>query len=289
MNRFSKNFVFQGTILGLFVSTAIPFVHAAGKPKVIAHRGGAALRPENTIAAFQHALKLGVDVLEFDMNVTADGRVVLHHDSSVNPDLCRPTPGSGIRPGPIGLLTLEQIRQFDCGSFHRSNSPHYQAVPGQRLPTLGEFLAAVKGSRVLLLGETKIQPASVVSPERFVDLIHAALKQHGVEDRFILQSSDYRTLDAMTRKDPKIRTCLLNARQFKPAYLEIVRRHRGTHVMLRAEDVDAAQVRQLQAAGVQVFSGTANTAAEWKKYLDLGMDGILSDDPRGVIEFLASR
>jgi glycerophosphoryl diester phosphodiesterase len=181
---------------------------------------------------------------------------------------------------------LAQLRQFDCGSFELPNSPHYRPVPGQRLPTLEEFLATAKGSRVLLLGETKTQPAGTVSPEQFVDLIYAALKQHGVEDRFILQSSDYRTLDAMTRKDPKIRICLLNARQFKPAYLDIARRHRATHLMLRAEDVDAGQIRQLQAAGVQVFSGTANTAAEWKKYVEMGMDGILSDDPRGLIEFL---
>ena len=287
MNHFPKNSLLPKAIFGLLIITAVPFMQAAQKPKVIAHRGGAALRPENTIAAFQHALQLGVNILEFDMNVTADGRVVLHHDSSVNPVLCHASSGSAVRPGPIGLLTLAQLRQFDCGSFERPNSPYYRPVPGQRLPTLDEFLTAVKGSSVLLLGETKMQPGSTVSPERFVDLIHAALKQHRVEDRFILQSSDYRTLDAMNRKDPNIRLCLLNARRFKPAYLDLARRHRATHLMLRAEDVDGGQVRQLQEAGLQVFSGTANTAAEWKKYLDLGVDGILSDDPRGVIEYLA--
>ena len=283
------NLLLSRAFLVFVIGSAIPFAGAADKPKVIAHRGGAALRPENTIAAFQHALKLGVDVLEFDMNVTADGRIVIHHDSSVNPALCRLQAGSPTQPGPIGLLTIAKIRQFDCGSFERPNSPHYQAVPGERIPTLDQFLTAVKASPALLLGETKMPPlgsAHAVSPDRFVDLIYATLKRHHVEDRFILQSSDYRTVDAMAKKYPEIRICLLNARQFKPAYSALARRHRATYLMLRAEDVDADQVRKLQSAGIQVFSGTANTAAEWKKYVDLRMDGILTDDPRGLIKFL---
>jgi glycerophosphoryl diester phosphodiesterase len=276
------------------VGAAVLFATGAGKPKVLAHRGGAALRPENTIAAFQHALKIGVDVLEFDMNITADDQVVIHHDSTVNAAVCRPPAGSSLKPGPIRLLTLKQIRQFDCGSFARPNSPNFQAVPGQPMPTLDEFLSAVKDSRALLLGETKMPPAGstyAVPPDRFVDLIYAVLKKHKVEDRFILQSTDYRTIDAMAKKNSKIGLCLLNARQFKPDYLNVARQHKATHLMLRADDVTAQQVQQLQSAGIgiRVFSGTANSVAEWKKYVDLGMDGILTDDPKGLMEFLEPR
>jgi glycerophosphoryl diester phosphodiesterase len=120
-----------------------------------------------------------------------------------------------------------------------------------------------------------------------VDLIYSALNKHGVQDRFILQSGDYRTLDAMEKKDPKVRRCLLNARRFKPAYLDMARRHKATHLMLRTDDVSASQVQELHAAGLQVYSSTANTPAEWRKYVDLGMDGILTDDPAGLTEFLS--
>lgn len=273
----------------LFILAGATALIATGDPLVIAHRGGAALRPENTIAAFQHAVELRVPVLEFDMNLTADGAIVIHHDSTVSRTVCQAPPGSGIEAGPIASLTLAQLRRFDCGSSPRRNSPRYRAIPGQRMPTLDEFLSAMKGSRVLLLGETKMPhpgSAHAVSPEPFVDLIYAAIKKHGVEDRFILQSSDYRTTDAMTRKDPKVQICLLNARQFKPAYLDVARRHRATHLMLRADDASPEQVKQLQSAGLKIYSGTANTAAEWKKYVDLGMDGILTDDPLGLMEFL---
>ena len=275
-------------LLGLFAVSA-SFGQPSKKPIVIAHRGGAALRPENTITAFQNALKLGVRVLEFDMNVSKDGVVVIHHDSTVNPAICNAPVTSGIKPGPIALLTVTEIRQFDCGSFARPNSPRYQPVPGQQMPTLDEFLASVKESGAVLLGETKFAPGSApsVAPERFVDLIYAALKKHGVQDRFILQSGDYRTIDAMAKKDPKVRTCLLNARRFKPDYLKLARNHKATHLMLRAEDTSASQVRDLQAAGLHIYSSTANTPSDWQKYVDLGMDGILTDDPAGLMEFLS--
>src|SRR5262245_53080858 len=72
------------------ILTAVLSVGLAGaEPLIIAHRGGAALRPENTVAAFENAMKLGVPVLEFDMNLTADDKIVVHHDSTLNPKICR--------------------------------------------------------------------------------------------------------------------------------------------------------------------------------------------------------
>ena len=210
---------------------------------VIAHRGGAALRPENTLAAFRYALKLGVKMLEFDMNVTADGQVVLHHDSRVNGAICQAPPASGIKPGPISLLKLAEIRQFDCGSFARPNSPHFASVTGQKMPTLDEFLSTVKSSGALLLGETKFPAPGAsdsVAPDRFIDLVYPILKRHKVEDRFILQSGDYGSLEAMTKKDPRIKICVLGARRFKPDYLGVARRYKASYLMLRAENISSA-------------------------------------------------
>jgi glycerophosphoryl diester phosphodiesterase len=296
MHTFTKGFRLHPMIVRILllflVAAAASFGQAAKKPIVIAHRGGAALRPENTIAAFQNALKLGVRVLEFDMNVTKDGAIVIHHDSTVNPAICNAPPASGIKPGPIALLTLAEIRQFDCGSFVRPNSPRYRPVPGQKMPTLDEFLASIKEGGSVLLGETKFAaPGSgpAIEPDHFVDLIYAALKKHGFQDRFILQSGDYRTIDAIAKKDPTARTCLLNARRFKPGYFELARSHKATHLMLRADDTNASQVRDLQTAGLLIYSSTANRPSDWQKYVDLGMDGILTDDPAGLMEFLSGK
>ena len=266
-----------------------PLVLCAQTPVTIAHRGGMALRPQNTLPAFEHALKLGVNVLEFDMVVTADDRVVIHHDLNINPGICS---SGSVAPAPIRALTLGQIKTFDCGSKHNPRLAKQMTVPGARIPTLEEFLRAVAQRNVELMGETKMDrdgSPHFVDPARFVSLIYPIIRKFGVESKFILQSGDYRTLAEMKRKDARIRTCLLNARRFKPDYVGLARQHGANYLMLNSDDVTSDGVKQLHAAGFRVFSSTANDALGWSKYLDLGMDGILTDDPEGLIRFLKNR
>jgi len=97
------------TALLLFLIAAS--LAAADRPMVIAHRGGSASRPENTLPAFQHALRIGVSMLEFDMNLTSDGRIIIHHDSTVNAKICKAPEGSGVTARPIGLMTLLLFRK----------------------------------------------------------------------------------------------------------------------------------------------------------------------------------
>lgn len=258
-------------------------------PAVAAHRGGAALMPENTIAAFRNAIQLGAEILEFDMNLTADGEIILHHDVNVNASICAPTPGSAVQPGPIRRLTLAQLRQFDCGSKRPTTRPKQALLPGARMPTLEEFLREVKASKVLLLGETKMPPpgeANPIDPVQFVELIDRLIRKYGLEDRFIFQSADYRTIDAMRQKNPRVARCLLHARRFKPDYLRVAREHGATHLMLTLGDTDAAGFRQLKDAGLRLFTGTANREADWGEYARLGFDAILTDDPQAAIAYL---
>ncbi len=251
-------------------------------PWVVAHRGGMAHRPQNTLPAFRHAAELGVAMLEFDMNVTADDRIVLHHDTSVNPKVCTP-PADGPSPGPIRSLKLAELRRFDCGA---------PASPGTPMPILEELLAAFPHGPVQFFGETKMDADAspwFVPPARFVALIDAVIRRYGATGRFILQSGDYRTIDEMRRRNPGVRTCLLNARRFKPDYVNVGRRHAANYLMLNSADVDAAGVRKLHEAGFQVISSTANEPSAWRIYIELGMDGILTDNPEGLVAFLKGR
>src|SRR5512142_656926 len=82
---------------------------ALGRPQVFAHRGGSKLRPENTIAAFDHGLALGADGLEFDVHLSRDGVVVVHHDRMLD----RTTNGRG----PLAALTAEELRRVDAAKL----------------------------------------------------------------------------------------------------------------------------------------------------------------------------
>ncbi len=276
--------ILSATVMSAVMAAAGAAVAEAAGPVIIAHRGGASLRPENTLAAFRHALAMGVPVLEFDMNLTADDEIVLHHDSSVNPGVCRLDKAT-----PIRSMTLAQLRKLDCGSLPRANSPRYKPSPGEKMPSLDEFLDAVKGSGALLLGETKMPGDNTVPVDRFVRLIDAAVRKHGLSGRFILQSSDYRTTDRMRELNPRVRICLLSTRRYKPAYAEVARKHGAHYLMLRLDDASPEQFRALQKAGLKLYSGTSNKPEEWPRYVELGFDGILTDDPAALQEYLKSR
>ena len=100
----------------------------------IAHRGGTKLAPENTLASFRNGIAQGVDYLEFDVQMTKDGVLVVIHDETVD----RTTNGTGA----VRDLTLEQIRALDAGQ-------------GEKVPTFEEVVALAKVSGFKIMPETK--------------------------------------------------------------------------------------------------------------------------------------
>lgn len=278
-----------GLAIAAFVAGTLPaFAADTGRPMVVAHRGGALLLPENSLPAFDEAVRLGVDMLEFDMMVTADDQLVITHDGRVNATFCTADPGSGVTAGAVRAMTLADLRRFDCGSKHRAIYPTQQPVPGTRMPTLDALLARYKGGDHLFFGETKMPGANEgeVDPVAFARAVDAAVRKYGLEDRFILQSFDWRTLDAMHQINPRIRTCLIGVWRVEADYLALARKHNAMCMLLRLQDADAGQVRQLQEAGVKVFSDVDDTAAGWRAYLARGDDAIFTNDPLGLIAFL---
>jgi glycerophosphoryl diester phosphodiesterase len=276
--------VSAGTILSTGVAAAQPAEH----PLVVAHRGGALLMPENTFPAFDNAVRLGVDMLEFDMQMTADDKLIISHDGAVNASFCTVDPALGVTPGPIRAMKLNDVLKFDCGSKHRAIYPSQKPVPGTHMPTLDAFLARYKDSHELFFGETKMpgKNQGEVDPVAFTQLVAAAIYKYGLQDRFILQSADYRTLDAMYEIDPRIHTCLLSPWRFKVDYLTLAQQHHAMCMLLRLQDADAAEVKRLRDAGVKIFSDVVDDEAGWRDCLARGADAIFTNNPDGLIAFL---
>jgi glycerophosphoryl diester phosphodiesterase len=258
------------------------------RPLVVAHRGGALLMPENTFPAFDNAVRLGVDMLEFDMQMTADDQLVISHDGTVNATFCTADPGSDVTSGPIRTMKLDDVLKFDCGTKHRAIYPTQKAVPGTHMPTLDAFMARYRDTHELFFGETKMpgKNEGEVDPVIFTRLVAAAIQKYGVEDRFILQSSDYRTLDAMHQINPRVRTCLLSPWRFKTDYLELAQKHHAACMLLRLQDADAAEIKRLHDAGMKIFSDVVDDEVGWHDYRSRGADAIFTNDPAGLIDFL---
>lgn len=263
----------------------------AQTPFTVAHRGGMARQPQNTLAAFRNAVRLGVDVLEFDLVPTRDNRLAVIHDLDVHSPLCT-LPGGGAFPfGPVRALPFDDLRRLDCGSWRNPRFPLQETSPGAKIPSFEEVLEAFPDKRIRFLVETKMAPDGdprFVDPGQFASWIAREIQKHGAQDRVILQSGDYRTLDAMKREEPRVKICLVNARRFKPDYLPLARRHQADYLMLGIADTTAEQVRELRGAGFRIVSNVIDDVDGWRKALDMGMDGLMTDDPVRLLEFVRS-
>jgi glycerophosphoryl diester phosphodiesterase len=263
------------------------FMPAAPKILVHGHRGARAMRPENTLPAFQYAIGIGVDVLELDMAVTKDNILVVSHDPYLEAPVC-----SGPQPkAMIHELTLAQVREWDCGKIRNPLFSKQTPVPGTRMPTLDEVFDLAPTSKVQFNIETKIfadHPERTPSPEEFVRLVLAMVRKHRLEDRVMLQSFDFRTLQAMKKVAPEIRLVALwegGDRDF----VSIAKEAGATIVSPAYKLVTPDKVRAAHAAGLEVVPWTANAPADWDKLVAAQVDAIISDDPAELIAYLKSK
>jgi glycerophosphoryl diester phosphodiesterase len=259
---------------------------AGERIQVHGHRGARARRPENTIPAFQFAIDAGVDGLESDMAVTKDGVIVMSHDPELEPPVCNgPAPKAVIHQ-----LTLQQVKQWDCGAIPNPKFPNQQAVPGTRMPTLDELLNLANRGTFDFNIETKSfpdKPELTPDPETFVRMVLEKVHAHQLEKRVILQSFDFRTLRAMHKLNPSIRLAALienDPRDFVTIAEEADAGIISPHYSL----VTLEKVKTAHAAGIQVVVWTANTPDVWDKLIAAKVDTIISDDPGELIQYLRS-
>lgn len=260
----------------------------APRIEVHGHRGARAVRPENTIPAFEYAIQAGVDVLELDMAVTSDNQIVVSHDLRMNRTICRGPEGETA----IRRLTLAQVREWDCGSLKNPEFPRQTPVPGAKMPTIGEVFALATRGNFGFNIETKMsatEPDLSPQPELFARLVVDEVRRHKLERRVIVQSFDFRTLRAIRELAPEIRLSALYAGAPKDL-AEIAGEAGGApivspHYLLTSRE----SVRRAHQRGIAVVPWTANTPAQWESLVDQGVDAIITDDPGGLIEFLKGK
>lgn len=266
--------------------------------EVHGHRGSRGTRPENTLPAFEEALRAGVDVLELDMAVTKDGVVVISHDPHITPKRCLGPDSKKLEHSmTIRELTLGEVKRYDCGSIPDPNFPQQLLVPGTRIPTLDEMFALVSASKYPAAAkvgfniETKIFPAEpglAPSPAEFAKLVTAIVKKHGMEKRTIVQSFDVRTLREIKKIAPKIRTSQLTHEEL----LDIVPALKSAKTDIWSPNhkwITANSVKAAHSAGMQVAPWTVNTPKEWDEVIAKGADAIITDYPAELIAFLKAK
>lgn len=216
--------------------------------QVHGHRGARAVMPENTIAAFEYAIRVGVDAIEMDVVVSRDNRVVVSHDPYLK---------SGVY-----IRTLNAV---ETG-----------------LPSLDDVLALSPQGNFLFNIEAKV---SKHTPPDFAELVLAEIQNRALESRIIFQSFDFAILHRMKRLAPAIALAAL-WEGAERSFVDIARDADTKIVAPEYVLVTPEQVHSAHEAGLRVIPWTANKPADWTRLIAAGVDGIITDDPAALIAFI---
>ncbi len=313
--NFAAALVLAVLVLAVAVSGGVT-IPSAQAFELQGHRGARGLMPENTLAGFAKALSIGVTTLELDVGVTIDGIVVVSHDKRLNGAIARGADGTWLTGAgtPLNQLSFAEIKTYDIG---RLNPDHryarrfagQQAVDGATIPSLSEVIRLARragNQRVRFNIETKLNPAEpgiTPAPKAFAEAVIAVLEEEDVAGRAIIQSFDWRTLRHVQRIAPGITTAYLSAQRnwldniqvgrpgpspwtsgldaddFGGSVPRMVKAAGGKIWSPYRRDIDAAKLKEAHVLGLEVVVWTVNDPAEMAAFIDMGVDGIISDYP----------
>lgn len=232
-------------------------------PLVIAHRGCSAHAPENTLAAFRMAHEAGADGIELDVMLSADDRLVVIHDATVD----RTTNGNGR----VDRMPYAALRELDAGAKFS------EAFQGERLPLLEQVYEAL-GGKFLINVELK----NYAHPfDQLTQKVVRLTQAHGLVDSVMFSSFNPLNLSRARRLEPRIRLGLLtfpgNAGRVLRGKVGLMFPQDALHPYF--EDVTASMVEAAHKRGHQVNPWTVDDPAALKRLKELGVDMVICNDP----------
>jgi glycerophosphoryl diester phosphodiesterase len=236
---------------------------------IYGHRGAAADSPPNTLPAFELAVDQGADGTELDVHITKDGAVVVIHDFTVDST----TGGTGT----VSEMTLAELKALDAGNWF---APEFAGV---RIPTLDEVFEVV-GQQLHINVEIKSMSIAGDGVEQAVARI---VQQYGISDRVIVSSFNPLVLKRFREIMPQVRLGYLFSDEVPDEVIQMAKdlTYEAEHPHYSL--VDAEFVAAAHAAGRAVNVWTVNDADEARRLHDLGVDAIITDQPKAIRDALS--
>ncbi len=253
------------------------------------HRGARGLFPENSLEGMREALKYPITTLEFDVIVSQDQKVLLSHEPWLGEEACLNLEGKEVKEKEINLYKFkyDEIKKFDCGSKKHPRFLEQKKIKIHK-PLLSDVLTQIEAEyaarKIFYNIEIKSTPQDELegfqpSVSVFTDLVVAAIKAHLPEDRFFIQSFDFRVLAYLNKNYPTIQTVALIEENLPQ---ELVLKQLGFKPTVFSpyfKFLNKMNVTQWQKLGVKVIPWTVNDLQDLKRVKALGVDGIITDYP----------
>lgn len=224
--------------------------------EVTAHRGYSAVYPENTIPAFKGAIQVGADWAELDVQQTADGEVIVMHDSNL-----KRTTGLDKE---VWQVTWDEIKDLDNGSWFDKK---YQTV---RIPTLEEVLKVCRGKIHLNI---EIKPSE--HDKDLEEQVAKLLKKYHMRDTCVVSSLKYDSLRKIKQADDSIETAYITS----VSYGNFTDLEYADGYSVESTLLSKSFVNKAQKAGKQIYVWTVNSEERLEKVVGMGIDNVITDDP----------
>ena len=260
------------------------------------HRGCRGLMPENTIPAMLKAIDLGVTTLEMDAVVTKDKKIILSHEPFFNHEITTKPDGKFVIEQEEKALNIYQMEYSETQKYDVGLKPHPRFPQQQKIkavkPLLADLIDKVekyvsdkKLKQVFYNIETKSQPATDniyhPAPAEFVELLVAVVKSKGIEDRVIIQSFDFRTLQYLHQHYPFIKTAML-IEDYDKRGLDEQLKALGFIPTIYSPDyslVSDELLKKCHQQKIKVIPWTVDDKPTIQKLKTMGVDGIITDYP----------
>jgi glycerophosphoryl diester phosphodiesterase len=259
------------------------------KIKIHGHRGASGMLPENTLAAFKYAIENKIDVLELDLQMTKDKEIVIYHDKNINTDIC-----NGISK-PIKMLSLNEIKEYDCGSKKNVNFSEQQPISGEKIPTFIELIHLIQSEYKYKTIEMNIEIKTEKSLDtddevyefsnKLIDILH----KYNITNNVIIQSFDVRALKDVKEIDPSIKTSYIIEELSSLDNLIQISKQLGVKIISpEYKLMNKNIVTQLHENGFEVLPWTINDINISKQNIEYGVDGIITDYPKQLKDYIDS-
>ena len=235
--------------------------------KIIAHRGNSGSAPENTLAAFQGAVSSGADGVEFDVQRTQDGEIVVIHDESLHR-----TAGHAAQ---VQDITLAELQKLDAGGWFGAE---FSGLP---VPTLAQVLELLLPTALLINIELKTN--RVPYPGLAGDVV-SRVRNLGLTGRVILSSFNHHTLSEAKRLAPEVACAAVVEMQLLEPW-HYVERHGFQALHPDYHAVDARLVKECHARGLAVRPWTVDGEENARAMMALGVDGIITNYPSRLLKW----
>jgi len=241
---------------------------------ITAHRGFSGRAPENTLAAFRAAIDAGCDMIELDVHLSRDRRVVVIHDDRLE----RTTGGSG----KVADRTFAELQRLDAGSWF---DPRYS---GERIPALAEVLSLTR-DRILVNIELKKGKRHLpYTMEELADLALGEVERADLSDQVLFSSFDRAAIDRILERNPRLHAALITDKPWKRPE-DPGGGKRYPTLNCRFTVLNEENIRLARAGGVRIHAWTVNAPEEMRKAIALGVDGIITNHPDRLIGLLQGK